>query len=121
MKQNLSWTIKAALIIGIMVGFLDIMMGYASLPYIIILVSAGILSAFNIKQAVLISLILGGSILIAHGFVIVLGIRPPYEIKSLSDLLRSIALAMGGAFIGVRTSINLPKPQTDNYSEEEKP
>lgn len=120
MKQYSSWPIVTALIVSIVVGFLDMTMGYASLPHIIILVSAAILSAFNIKQAKLIALMLGGSILIAHGIAGILGVTPPYEIKGIEDILRPILLAIGGAFIGVRISINMPKPQNDNQPEEAK-
>jgi len=120
MKQNSFWTIALALIAGIVVGSLDMTMGYAPLPHITVLVGAAILSAFNVKQAWLIAFILGGSILIAHGIAGIVGITPPYVIKNLADILRPIALAIGGAFIGVKTSINMAKPQIDNYSEEAK-
>jgi len=109
-----------ALIASIVVGFLDMTMGYASLPHILILVGAAILSAFSVKQAKLIAFIFGGSILIAHGIAGILDITPPYKIKSAVDILRPVVLAIGGAFIGVRTSINMPKPQNDNQPEEAK-
>jgi hypothetical protein len=120
MKQSSSWTIALALIIGIVVGFLDLKIGYTPSLYAIILIGAIVFSAFNIKQAKLIALILGGSILIAHGITGILGIAPPYEIEGLVDILKPIVLAIGGAFIGVRTSIEWAKLQNKNYLEEEK-
>jgi hypothetical protein len=120
MKQYRSLTIVVALMASIVVGFLDLTMGYAPLPHIIILVGAAILSAFNVKQAKLIAIMLGGRILIAHGIAGLLDIRSSYEIKSLVDILRPIVLAIGGTFIGVRISLNMMNPQNDNLSEEEK-
>ena len=99
MKQSPSWTITLALITGVVVSFLDLKMGYTPPLYLTILVGAVVLSAFNIKQAKLIALILGGSVLIAHGIAGILGITPPYEIESLVDILKPIVLAIGGAYI----------------------
>jgi hypothetical protein len=120
MRQYPLLTIVMVLIASIVVGFLDMTMGYASLPHIIILAGAAILSAFNVKQAKFIALALGISIPVAHGVAGTIGITPPYEINSIVDFLRPIVLAIGGAFIGVRVSISMPKPQRDDELEEAK-
>ena len=102
-----------------MVGFLDLKMGYTPPLYLTILVGAVVLSAFNIKQAKLIAFILGGSILITHGIAGILGVTLPYKIESLVDILKPIVLAVGGAYIGVKTSVEWAKLQNNNSSEEE--
>ena len=120
MKQYPSLAIMTALTASIVAGFLDMTMGYAALPHIMILAGAAILSAFNVRQAKYIALMLGLSIPVAHGIAAIAGITAPYEIKGMVDILRTIVLAIGGAFIGVRISVNWPKPQNNDFSEEAK-
>jgi len=119
MKQYPYATIATALIAGLVVGALVLIKGPTQPPYIIVLVGAVILSAFNMKQSWLIALILGGSIPITHETVKLFGIMPSYEFKDLSEFLVPIALAFGGAAIGTRISANWMKTPNNNHSDEE--
>lgn len=119
MKQFPSATIVIALMAGLVVGALVLIQGPTQPPYIMVLVGAVILSAFNMKQSWLIALILGGSIPVVHVTAKLLGMTPAYEFTDLSEFLVPIALAVGGAAIGVRTSANWMKPPNGNPSDEE--
>jgi len=119
MKQYPALAIVISIIAGLVIGILDMIMGYAPLPHIIVLVGAAILSAFNIKKSWIIAFILGGSIPVIHMVGKVIGIMPPYEFTSLDGFLVPIGLAFGGSMIGVRVSAGWMKTPFDTVSEEE--
>ena len=119
MKQFPALAITLAIISGSVVGFLDMLMGYAQLPYIIVLVGAILLSMFNTKQSWVIALILGGSIPLIHGISKLFGIESLYQFQNVGELLMPIVLAFGGSMIGVRVSAGWMKTPFDTVSEEE--
>ncbi len=119
MKQYPVVAILISIIVGLAVGIIDMTIGYAPLPHIVILVGAVILSALHIKKSWVIAVILGGSIPIVHVIVKALGLQPPYEFTNLSELLTPIGLAFGGSMIGVRISANWMKTPFEVSSEKE--